>query len=219
MRDWVTELLKKPIYLVAVLAVVVAVSFLAGSWSHSRKAPAPGAAGGRKILHYVDPMNPAHTSPEPGLAPCGMKMEPVYADDGGQAPSGLLPPGAVKINSQKQQLIGVRVAPVEKTPYTHTPPGPGQGGRRRDPHLPAQCLGGRLDPEDLQQLHRQRGQEGRDPGHLLQPRSSWRPNRPTSYALSSLDRFKSTRQRDSPDQIKQTRSASSSMWTACATWA
>ena len=65
-------------------------------------------------------MNPAHTSPEPGLAPCGMKMEPVYADDGGQAPAVSLPPGAVKINSQKQQLIGVRVAPVEKTPYTYT---------------------------------------------------------------------------------------------------
>ena len=115
MRDWVTELLKKPRYLVAALVAVVAISFLAGSWSR-RKAPTPGAAGGRKILHYFDPMNPTHTSPEPGLAPCGMQMEPVYADDGGQAPSGLLPPGAVKINPQKQQMIGVRVAPVGKNP-------------------------------------------------------------------------------------------------------
>jgi membrane fusion protein, copper/silver efflux system len=110
------ELLKKPVYLAAALVVVVGISFLAGSWFHSRKAP---AAGGRKILHYVDPMNPAHTSPEPGLAPCGMQMEPVYADAGGQTPSGPLPPGALKINPQKQQIIGVRVAPVEKAPFTY----------------------------------------------------------------------------------------------------
>ena len=65
-------------------------------------------------------MNPAHTSPEPGLAPCGMKLEPVYAEDDGNAPDPQRPPGAVKVNSQKQQLLGVRVAPVEKAPYTYT---------------------------------------------------------------------------------------------------
>ena len=31
-----------------------------------------------------------------------------------------LPPGAVKISPQKQQLIGVRLGVVEKAPYTHT---------------------------------------------------------------------------------------------------
>jgi membrane fusion protein, copper/silver efflux system len=118
-RNLVTEFLKKPLYLVAFLVLLTAGAFLAGSRHDSRTAAAPGAGGGRKILHYVDPMNPAHTSPKPGLAPCGMKMEPVYADDGGQGPDGLLPPGAVKINSQKQQLIGVRVATVENTCYTH----------------------------------------------------------------------------------------------------
>ena len=65
-------------------------------------------------------MNPAHTSPEPGLAPCGMKMEPVYADDGGQAASSAMPPGSVKITPEKQQIIGVRVATVEKSPWTYT---------------------------------------------------------------------------------------------------
>ena len=84
------------------------------------KGTASGAAGESRILHYVDPMNPAHTSPEPGLAPCGMKMEPVYADGEGQTPAASLPPGAVKISPEKQQLIGVRVAVVEKAPYTHT---------------------------------------------------------------------------------------------------
>ncbi len=71
-------------------------------------------------MHYVDPMNPAHTSPEPGLAPCGMKMEPVYADNEGQAAGPALPPGSVKITPEKQQIIGVRVATVEKSPWTYT---------------------------------------------------------------------------------------------------
>ena len=109
----------KPIYLVVFLAVLA--GLLLGTWYGSRKAAQSGAAGGRRILHYVDPMNPAHTSPEPGLAPCGMKMEPVYADSEGQeAPPVNLPPGAVKVSPQKQQLIGVRLGVVEKAPYTHT---------------------------------------------------------------------------------------------------
>ena len=65
-------------------------------------------------------MNPSHTSPEPGLAPCGMKMEPVFADDTEQPAGVALPPGSVKITPEKQQLLGVRVAKVETTPWTYT---------------------------------------------------------------------------------------------------
>ena len=47
-------------------------------------------------------MNPAHTSDKPGLAPCGMKMEPVYADAAAGQTSGnassSMPPGTVKIS-------------------------------------------------------------------------------------------------------------------------
>ncbi|MEZ4600658.1 MAG: efflux RND transporter periplasmic adaptor subunit [Syntrophotaleaceae bacterium] len=73
--------------------------------------PEEQAEPGRRILYYVDPMNPAHTSSEPGLAPCGMKMEPVYADDdaGDGGLPGSLPPGTARITPEKQQLIGVRV--------------------------------------------------------------------------------------------------------------
>lgn len=102
------------------LLILLAVLFLAGSWYGQRKVDPQTSAGGRRILHYVDPMNPAHTSPEPGLAPCGMKMEPVYADDGGQAAGSALSPGSVKITPEKQQIIGVRVATVEKSPWTYT---------------------------------------------------------------------------------------------------
>ncbi|MBI3693427.1 MAG: efflux RND transporter periplasmic adaptor subunit [Acidobacteria bacterium] len=39
--------------------------------------------GGRRILYYIDPMHPAYKSDKPGTAPdCGMKLEPVYADEG-----------------------------------------------------------------------------------------------------------------------------------------
>ncbi|MEW6660499.1 MAG: efflux RND transporter periplasmic adaptor subunit [Thermodesulfobacteriota bacterium] len=65
-------------------------------------------------------MNPAHTSPEPGLAPCGMKMEPVYAEEEGQAAGSALSPGSVKVTPEKQQIIGVRVATVAKSPWTYT---------------------------------------------------------------------------------------------------
>jgi Cu(I)/Ag(I) efflux system membrane fusion protein len=109
----------KPIYLVVFLSLLA--GLLLGTWYGSRKAGQAGTAGGRRILHYVDPMNPAHTSPEPGLAPCGMKMEPVYADGEGQTPPPAnLPPGAVQVSPQKQQLIGVRLGVAEKAPYTHT---------------------------------------------------------------------------------------------------
>ena len=65
-------------------------------------------------------MNPAHTSPVPGLAPCGMKLEPVYADELGDYPDSSLAPGTVRVTPRKQQLIGVRVATVEKAPFTYT---------------------------------------------------------------------------------------------------
>jgi len=84
----------KRFVLAVLLLVLLAGVFQAGSWYGSREAVQPTPAGARKILYYVDPMNPAHTSDVPGIAPCGMKMEPVYADHGsaGQAPaSGLSP--------------------------------------------------------------------------------------------------------------------------------
>ena len=90
---------------------------LPGCSRHRRDASGTEAASGPKILYYVDPMNPAHTSDRPGLAPCGMKMEPVYAEgahEGAGRGSAPLAPGAVRISAEKQQLIGVRVGRVEK---------------------------------------------------------------------------------------------------------
>ena len=54
-------------------------AFFAG---YRRRAAGGGrrGPGDRKVLYYVDPMNPSFRSPEPGTAPCGMPLEPVYAD-------------------------------------------------------------------------------------------------------------------------------------------
>jgi membrane fusion protein, copper/silver efflux system len=106
------------------LVLLLVLAFLAGHWYTSGN-PAEVASPGRQILYYVDPMNPAHTSDKPGLAPCGMKMEPVYADEGspGKTPAGTaatMSPGTIRITPEKQQVIGVRTGVAEKAAVNHT---------------------------------------------------------------------------------------------------
>lgn len=110
-------MMKRYGYAALAMVAILLVTFVAGSWFGRRGGG--NTAESRRILHYVDPMNPAHTSPEPGLAPCGMKMEPVYADEEGQSSNIAMTPGMVKINPAKQQLIGVRTIKVEKAPWTY----------------------------------------------------------------------------------------------------
>jgi len=85
-------------------AVLASVAFTAGYFL----SPGGGTGGGgnaeREILYYVDPMNPSFRSPEPGTAPCGMALEPVYADGGG---SGEPQKGVINVRADRQQLIGV----------------------------------------------------------------------------------------------------------------
>ena len=106
----------------AAILILVIVAFLAGTWT--ARGPKEGG-GARKVLYYVDPMNPAHTSDKPGVAPCGMPLEPVYADEdpaaraaGTKVPP--LPAGSVRINPEKQQLIGVRIDEVAPKTLSHT---------------------------------------------------------------------------------------------------
>ncbi len=111
-------------YNVLIVILIVAASFLAGSWVTYQGGRGKATAE-RKILHYVDPMNPAFKSDKPGIAPCGMPLEPVYADQGDVAPGGgdlraSMPPGTIRISPEKQQLIGVKTMLVEKAPWSHT---------------------------------------------------------------------------------------------------
>jgi membrane fusion protein, copper/silver efflux system len=102
---------------VAILVVLVSVSFLAGKWYQKKHLPDNDAQVSRKVLYYVDPMNPALKSDKPGVAPCGMPLEAVYAD--GSTNTSGMPPGTVHISPEQQQLIGVTVATVEKTSWNH----------------------------------------------------------------------------------------------------
>ncbi len=124
---------------------VGAALFVTGTLYGSHKAPAAGGQAGSRVLYYVDPMNPAHTSDHPGLAPCGMKLQPVYADAGtGSAkPSDSTAPGAVRITPDQQQLIGVRVGSVGTFSGTHT-----------------LRLFGRVVPDDRRIYHVNAGAEG-----------------------------------------------------------
>jgi len=112
--------MKKLLYGGLLLALLT-VTFLSGYWYSGKLSSDSGSAGGRKVLYYVDPMNPGHRYDKPGVAPCGMALEPVYADGGGAASdAAMMPPGMVRISPEKQQLIGVRVEPVEKAASTRT---------------------------------------------------------------------------------------------------
>ena len=117
--------MKKPLFVVSLLILILG-SFLAGVYtSKDGSERQHGPSGERRVLYYVDPMNPAHTSDKPGLAPCGMAMEPVYDEEGSSGEvvgtaAMVMAPGTVKIPPQKQQVIGVQLGTVEVSSETHT---------------------------------------------------------------------------------------------------
>ncbi|MCP3982068.1 MAG: YHS domain-containing protein [bacterium] len=96
----------------ALVAGLVGWSLGAGAWR--------GDSAEREVLYWVDPMNPSFRSPEPGTAPCGMPLEPVYTDGGPPGASTSDPPGMVLVPATRRQLVGVvseaaGVGPVEGT--------------------------------------------------------------------------------------------------------
>jgi Cu(I)/Ag(I) efflux system membrane fusion protein len=109
----------RQIALAAVVVVAIGASYGLGRY-HPQ--PATGGNTGRRVLYYVDPMHPAYKSDKPGVAPdCGMQLEPVFAGDAAPSTSAAqLPAGAVGIDGATQRLLGIRVAPVEKSGATRT---------------------------------------------------------------------------------------------------
>jgi Cu(I)/Ag(I) efflux system membrane fusion protein len=105
-------------------AVIAAIAASYGIGRYHSHSEAVGKTG-RHALYYVDPMHPAYRSDKPGIAPdCGMKLEPVFAGDVGNPPpsSALaqLPAGAVNIDGTTQRLMGIKIAPVERSGATRT---------------------------------------------------------------------------------------------------
>jgi len=75
-----------------------------------------GGTGERKIARYRSPMDPKQTSPTPRKDQMGMDYLPVYEDElkgGGSTVEGL---ATVQIDPARQQLIGLRTAPVAAGP-------------------------------------------------------------------------------------------------------
>ncbi len=103
----------------AALLTLLTVTFAGGYIVRASKRSTPIPAA-RQVLYYVDTMNPAYRSNKPGMAPDGMALQAVFADEpttttgttGASAPASV-PPGAVKISPEHQQLIGVKFATVE----------------------------------------------------------------------------------------------------------
>jgi multidrug efflux pump subunit AcrA (membrane-fusion protein)/YHS domain-containing protein len=105
----------RPRSLLFVILLALPLAFLAGRLSD----PGEHASASRKILYYVDPMNPSFRSPEPGIAPCGMPFEPVYAEGAAPAAGGMAP-GGVTVTGDRQQLIGVAKEKVGRRTVRHT---------------------------------------------------------------------------------------------------
>jgi RND family efflux transporter MFP subunit len=70
----------------------------------------------RKVLYYRDPQDPKYIADKAGLNPeTGNTLEPVYADAGAS-----MPPGALRVPIERQQLVGVKFATADWTDSTRT---------------------------------------------------------------------------------------------------
>jgi multidrug efflux pump subunit AcrA (membrane-fusion protein) len=97
--------------------------FLAEKEESAHAAAEPDAHGAtgkgeRKVAYWYDPMNPSSHSDRPGTAPDGMALAPMYEDE--LKAMANMPPGTVMLSPDKQQLIGVRTAPVAVSDVART---------------------------------------------------------------------------------------------------
>ena len=104
---------------IVVTAIVgLGLAFLAGSWVSRPPATGSSAAKPAAVV-YTCPMHPAYRSDHPGDCPlCGMRLVPVSAAGApAAAPAGA--PGGVRVDADKQQLIGVRTDVVDPASASH----------------------------------------------------------------------------------------------------
>ena len=117
----------RKILFTVLIIVIAALAFVAGDrYGKDQTGTAATKKTERTILYYTDPMNPGFRSEKPGTAPCGMPLEPVYGEVGANGEQVITSGGpvhslgAVTVNPGRQQLIGVKVSPVEMQPMTYT---------------------------------------------------------------------------------------------------
>jgi Cu(I)/Ag(I) efflux system membrane fusion protein len=100
------------------IGILMLLSYVAGR-KQKTQAGSVAASTARRVLYWVDPMHPDYKSDHAGTAPdCGMELEPVYAENTSVQVESQAPAvhGMIGIDSAKQQLFGIRVSAVEKTP-------------------------------------------------------------------------------------------------------
>ncbi|MEO8034249.1 MAG: efflux RND transporter periplasmic adaptor subunit, partial [Acidobacteriota bacterium] len=127
---------KLPWILSVLLAIALVVALIARP--STKPSGTAGSADSKKVLYWVDAMNPTHKSDKPGKAPDGMDLVPVYEEGGTAGPAGpkkilywvdpMHPAYAdeagpntstvggyasVKMTSDRQQLIGVQTGMTE----------------------------------------------------------------------------------------------------------
>src|ERR1700739_4552542 len=106
--------MKKVLSVVAIGLLMLA-SYVVGR-RHTTHVSTASANSARRVLYWVDPMHPDYKSDHPGVAPdCGMQLEPVYTEAPESTAASPLGPATIGIDSEKQQLFGIRVTAVEKT--------------------------------------------------------------------------------------------------------
>ena len=67
-----------------ILAILLAIALVVVLFARPTTKPSGTSAangGPRKVLYWIDSMNPGHKSDKPGKAPDGMDLVPVYADE------------------------------------------------------------------------------------------------------------------------------------------
>jgi Cu(I)/Ag(I) efflux system membrane fusion protein len=108
---------KLPWILTILLAIALVVVVIARPTAKTTAA----APAQKKVLFWVDSMNPAYKSDKPGKAPDGMDLVPVYDDAVTAAPSSDVAGYAdVKLTPDRRQLIGVQTGMTEMRPLGRT---------------------------------------------------------------------------------------------------
>lgn len=75
----------------------------------------------KKILYWTDPMIPGFKAEGPGKSPMGMELVPVYEEETNPVATESAPGySTVSINTQQQQLMGIKTSPVTKKTLTKT---------------------------------------------------------------------------------------------------
>jgi membrane fusion protein, copper/silver efflux system len=101
--------MKKAILTLALALTVLSVFI---GWHMSRGYGVSETRTGHRI-HYMCPMHPQYISDKPGDCPsCGMALVPSETHTAEA-------PGALNISTEKQQIIGMRIAAVEKIPMDY----------------------------------------------------------------------------------------------------